>query len=111
MVFEGRGFESTSWFLGGVGLSLQPCFSGVVGLSPHVCFLGVRGFFIFLLFGWWFYFDFLGDYFLKGLFYFFYFVLEVYLYLFNIHTFIYVILFVLWGGVSVGRCAFLCFWT
>ena len=37
------------------------------------------------------------------------FVVEVYLYLFNIHTFIHTIFFVLWGGVSVGRCAFFVF--
>ena len=34
---------------------------------------------------------------------------EVYLYLFNIHTFIHIILFVLWGDLSVGRCVFLLF--
>ena len=62
MVYEGHGFESTSFFffLGGGG--------GVVSLSPHLWFLGVGGvFFNFVLFGWcWFYFDFLGDYFFKG---------------------------------------------
>ena len=53
---QGRGFESGSWFLRDVGLSLQlwfwgvVClspyiFGGVVGLSPHLCFLGVGGFF------------------------------------------------------------------
>ena len=42
MVFEGHGFESTSWFLGDVGLRLQLCFLGVVGLSPHL-FVGVVG--------------------------------------------------------------------
>ena len=34
-------------------------------------------------------------------------MVEVYLYLFNIHTFIHKFFFVLWGGASVGRCAFL----
>ena len=34
---------------------------------------------------------------------------EVYLYLFNIHTFIHTICFVLWGGVSVGWCALFVF--
>ena len=36
-------------------------------------------------------------------------MVKVYLYLFNIHTFIYTIFFVLWGGVSVERCAFYVF--
>ena len=82
---QGSGFGSGSWFLGDVGLTLQlfvffggvvglsPYLSGgVVGLSPHLCFLGVGGFFFnFVLFGWWwFYFDFLGDYFLEGNFFF-----------------------------------------
>ena len=34
---------------------------------------------------------------------------EVYLYLFNIHTFIHTISFLYCGEVSVGRCVFL-FW-
>ena len=72
-------------------------------MSPHL-FLG--GGFNFL-FGWWFYFDFLGDYFLRGIFCvcvfcvgsLFIFVGEVYLYLFNIHIFIHTILV-----CTVGRC-------
>ena len=64
---QGHGFESTAWFLGDVGLSLQLCFlgvvvsvhiffffffgggggGGVVGLSPHLCYLGVGGVFFF----------------------------------------------------------------
>ena len=46
---QGHGFESGSWFLGDVGLSLQLCFLGVVGLSPHLSFLGVGIFFFFLI--------------------------------------------------------------
>ena len=37
------------------------------------------------------------------------FVVELYLDLFNTHTFIHTICFVMWGGVSVGQCAFLVF--
>ena len=69
MVFEGRGFESISWFIRDVGL------------SPHLSFFGGGGsFFVnFVWFGWWWFdFDFLGDYFFKGNF-FLCFVLEVYL--------------------------------
>ena len=44
MIYEGRGFESTSWFLGNVGLSLQLCFLRVVGFSPHLFFGGDCGF-------------------------------------------------------------------
>ena len=40
---RGHGFESTSWFWGDVGLSLQLCFGGVVGLTPHFFFLGGGG--------------------------------------------------------------------
>ena len=36
---QGRGFESGSWFLRNMGLSLQLCFLGVVSLSPYL-FLG-----------------------------------------------------------------------
>ena len=44
------------------------------------------------------------------LFFGFFFVVKGYLYLFDIHTFIHTIFsFVLWGGVSVGRCAFFVF--
>ena len=43
MVYEGHGFESTSWFWGDIGLSLEVCFLGVVGFNPHLCFLGAGG--------------------------------------------------------------------
>ena len=33
---QGRGFESGSWFLRDVGLSLQLWFWGVVGLSAYI---------------------------------------------------------------------------
>ena len=47
LVYEGRGFESTSWFWGDMGLSLQLCFWGL-WVSVHIFFLegegGGRGF-------------------------------------------------------------------
>ena len=97
MVYKGRGFESTSWFLGDVGLSLQLCFFGGCGFESTSLFLGGGGSFFKILF----YFDFLGDFFFKGNFFFFSFcfVVEVYLYLFNIYTFIHTIFFVFCGEV------------
>ena len=45
LVFEGRGFESTSWFLGDVGLSLQLCFWGGCGFESTSLFFGSGGVF------------------------------------------------------------------
>ena len=65
--------------------------------------------------GWgWFYFDFLGDYFFLREFFFvkYFFFLVLWWNLINIcltftHSFTQLFFFrVLWGGVSVGRCAF-----
>ena len=64
--FWGCGFESTSLFWGGCGFESTSLFWGVGEFVLN-----------FVLFGclWWFYFDFLGDYFFKGNFFFFVFVL------------------------------------
>ena len=59
MVFERRGFESTTLFFGDCGIE-------------SISWGGGGGFFKnFVLFGWswWFDFDFLGDYFFKGIFF------------------------------------------
>ena len=112
--FGGRGFESSvTLFSGGCGFSVHIFFRGVVGLSPHLCFSLVGVFFLnFVLFGWWwwFYFHFLGDYFFKGIFLkFFLFVLCwkcIYICLTFTQSFTQ-FFFVMWGSVSVGRCAFL----
>ena len=42
LVYEGHGFESTSWFLGDVGLSLQ-LFGGGCGFESKTFFGGGRG--------------------------------------------------------------------
>ena len=48
---QGRGFESGSWFLRDVGLSLQLWFGGVVGIES-IYFLGRCGFESTSLFFW-----------------------------------------------------------
>ena len=101
---------------------------GVVGSSPYLFgglwfestsfffffFLGGGFVLNFVLFWWqWFYFD--SKYltwiiFLRGIFFLFFLVVEVYLYLFNIHTFIHTNFFFFFGG-TVGRhkCWTVCF--
>ena len=101
--FWGYGFESTTWFLDDVGLSLQLCFLGGCGFESTSFFLGGGDFFLnFAWFGWWwFYFDFLG---------FFFFGFFLWWNFINIcstftHSFTQFCC-VLWRNVSVGRCGF-----
>ena len=93
-----------------------------MGLSPHYfwggcgfeftsLFFGGGVFFLnFVLFGWWwwFYFDFLGDYFFKRIFFYFIFFVLCWKCIYICLTFTQSLtqFFVLWGSVSVGRCAF-----
>ena len=82
------------------------------GFESRFCFWGVGSVYLKLSFVWgwgWFYFDFLGDYFFLREFFF---VFVLWWNFINIcltftHSFTQFFFCVLWGGVSVGRCAFL----